>query len=60
MIATIKLNTDSYDSDSDIIIVEDDQHRSNNNESPINENMAEKFEGNTIRKSTLRLKSQLK
>ena len=60
MIATIKLNTDSYDSDSDIIIVEDDQHMSNNNEPPINENMAEKFEGNTIRKSTLRLKSHLK
>lgn len=46
-VATITINIDTNDSKSDIIIVEDGQQISNNNESPKNEKTVEKFEGDT-------------
>ena len=46
-VATITINIDTNDSKSDIVIVEDSQQISNNNESSKNEKIAEKFEGNT-------------
>lgn len=59
-VAIIKINIATNESDINIIIVEDDKYMSNNNKSPKNESMVEKFEGDTTIESSLRLKSDLK
>ena len=59
-VAIIKINIATNKSDINIIIVEDDKYMSNNNKSPKNESMVEKFEGDTTIESSLRLKSDLK
>ena len=59
-VATIKINIATNESDINIIIVEDDKNMTNNNKSPKNESMVEKFEGDTTIESSLRLKSDLK
>ena len=59
-VAIIEINIATNESDINIIIVEDDKYMSNNNKSPKNESMVEKFEGDTTIESSLRLKSDLK
>ena len=59
-VAITKINIATNESDINIIIVEDDKYMSNNNKSPKNESMVEKFEGDTTIESSLRLKSDLK